>query len=118
MTLQLHAYPLPLRPLKHLPVLEHSRPVRCVLPFPATQHAGPYVLTGAGDSIRAYDFSSLGEPEQLAEIDAHSNDVTALAYWYRVAPGRTAPELWVVSAGLDNTVRKWKLAGTFILGLA
>ncbi|EJD53269.1 WD40 repeat-like protein [Auricularia subglabra TFB-10046 SS5] len=109
-TVQLHAYPIPRRPLKHVPVLEHPVAVKCVLPLPATDLAESYVFTGAGDSIRAYDLSSVEEPELLSEIDAHANDVTSLAYWVRSVPGKRRPEVWIVSGSLDGTLRKWNLA--------
>lgn len=109
-TVQLHAYPLPLRPLNSVPVLAHPAPVKCLLPLPAALGES-YVLSGAGDAIRTYDFSSLEEPEFLSEFDAHANDVTSLAYWHRSVPGKRQPEAWIVSASMDGTVRRWRLAG-------
>ncbi|KZV85104.1 WD40 repeat-like protein [Exidia glandulosa HHB12029] len=108
-TVQLHAYPLPLRPLNSVPVLAHPAPVKCLLPLPAAMGES-YVLSGAGDAIRTYDFSSLEEPEFLSEFDAHANDVTSLAYWHRSVPGKRQPEAWIVSASMDGTVRRWRLA--------
>lgn len=66
-----------------------------------------------------------GEAEILATIDAHSDVVTALDIWMkqpvlerrhpddedvilRTPNGPLEP--WIVSAGLDGTVRKWRLA--------
>ena len=109
--MQLHAYPIPRRPLKNVPVLQHPVAVRCLLPLPATELAESFVFTGSGDSIRAYDLSSVEEPELLSETDAHAHDVTGLAYWLRSVPGKRQPEVWIISASLDGTLRKWNLAG-------
>jgi len=85
--------------------------VKCILPLPATKTAQPYVLTGSGDTIRVYDISTLQEPELVAEFDAHAHDVTSLAYWLRVVPGERNAQIWIISASLDGTLRKWNLAG-------
>ncbi|GJE86949.1 WD40 repeat-like protein [Phanerochaete sordida] len=97
-----------------MPPLTHPTGVRAILPLLATPLAEPYVLTGAGDVIRAYDVSSPDAPELLGERDAHWHDVTALRLWMRRsavegAPGKVRVEPWVVSASLDGTLRKWKL---------
>lgn len=73
----------------------------------------PYLLTAYGDVIRAYDLSSGDQfnPDILREIDGHWYDVTALRVWLRVDEnGRV--DVWVISASLDGTVRKWKFTGT------
>jgi hypothetical protein len=95
--------------------ISHPVAVRCILPLALTDLAEPYLITGAGDIIRAYDVSSLEEPELIGEVDAHWHDVTALRLWVRKfvgSDGRTRVEPWVVSASLDGTIRKWRLSGT------
>ncbi len=94
--------------------MTHPTAVRCLLPIALTDLAEPYLITGSADVIRAYDVSSIEEPEILSEIDAHWHDVTALRLWMRKftgADGYTRIEPWVLSASLDGTLRKWKLSG-------
>jgi hypothetical protein len=97
------------------PPLAHPVAVRCLLPLAITDLGEPYVLTGAGDIIRAFDLSTPDEPEALGMLDAHWHDVTALRLWLRKVPGSddnvTRAEPWIVSASLDGTLRKWKLLG-------
>ncbi|KAF7974555.1 hypothetical protein HWV62_10036 [Athelia sp. TMB] len=96
-----------------LPPLAHPVAVRAILPLGTTGLAEPYVLTGAGDIIRAYDVSSPAEPELLGEVDAHWHDVTALRLWVRRSAGgsgQTRVEPWVISASLDGTIRRWRLS--------
>lgn len=99
-----------------MPSLTHPTAVRAILPLQATPLAEPYLLTGSGDVIRAYDISSPDEPELLGELDAHWHDVIALRLWMRKStvdgePGKVKIEPWIVSASLDGTLRKWKLLG-------
>lgn len=99
-----------------LPPLAHPVAVRAILPLGTTDLAEPYVLTGAGDIIRAYDVSAPAEPELLGEVDAHWHDVTALRLWVRRsagADGQTRVEPWVISASLDGTIRRWRLSGAW-----
>jgi hypothetical protein len=96
------------------PALVHAKAVRCVLPLGPSAFGEPYVLTGAGDAIRAYDVADADAPVLLADTDAHAHDVTALRLWARDVRG--APEAWVVSASLDGTLRRWKLAGVCACG--
>ncbi|CDO70760.1 hypothetical protein BN946_scf184798.g75 [Trametes cinnabarina] len=97
------------------PPIQHPAAVRALLPLALTPLTEPYILTGAGDVIRAYDVSSPDEPELLSEVDAHWHDVTALRLWMRKsavegAPGAVKVEPWIVSASLDGTIRRWRLA--------
>ncbi|KAF7796869.1 hypothetical protein EIP86_008054 [Pleurotus ostreatoroseus] len=97
-----------------MPPITHPTAARAVLPLSLTSLAEPYLLTGSGDVIRAYDISSPDEPELLGENDAHWHDVIALRLWMRKTPlenepGKYQVEPWVVSASLDGTLRKWKL---------
>ncbi|KAF9507608.1 hypothetical protein BS47DRAFT_1398465 [Hydnum rufescens UP504] len=102
--------------MKSPPTITHSTVVRCLLPLTFTPLSQPYLLTGTGDVITVWDVSSFGERnaevEKVAEVDAHSHDVTALCPWVRSFP--EAPErkkeAWIVSASLDGTIRRWKLS--------
>lgn len=122
--MQIAAYP-PQASHRTLSIV-HPHAVRCVLPLLLTPLGEPYVLTGAGDVIRAYEISDLesgggvsgggsgGTAEALGSVDGHWHDVTALELWVRRAEGgggRGGAEAWVVSASLDGTIRKWRLAG-------
>lgn len=102
-----------------MPPLIHPTAVRTILPLSLTPLAEPYVLTGAGDVIRAYDVSSPDEPELLGVTDAHWHDVVALRLWMRKnavvndgnATKSSAIEPWIISTSLDGTIRKWRLTG-------
>lgn len=96
------------------PPVTHPVPVRALLPLTLTDIAEPYLITGAGDTLRVYDLSSLDEPEFVREVEGHWHDVTAIRLWIRKSTaedGKTRVEPWVVSTGLDGTIRKWKLSG-------
>jgi len=100
-------------PTKQTPPLTHPKAVKAILPLSVTPLAEPYLLTGSGDIIRAYDMSSPNEPEFLGETDAHWHDVTALKLWMRkisTEGGKTLVEPWVISTSLDRTIRKWRLS--------
>lgn len=99
-----------------MPPLMHPTAVRAVLPLSLSVLNEPYILTGSGDVIRAYDVSSLDAPELLSETDAHWHDVIRLRLWMRRSvvesqPGKWMIEPWVVSASLDGTLRRWRLLG-------
>ncbi|KAH8108141.1 WD40 repeat-like protein [Cristinia sonorae] len=106
--------PIPAKPgTKPPPPLTHPKAVKAILPLNVTPLAEPYLLTGSGDIIRAYDMSSPEEPDLLGETDAHWHDVTALRLWMRKTKthdGKTLVEPWVISTSLDRTIRKWRLA--------
>ena len=98
------------------PAIKHSEYVKSILPLLLTDLTEPYLLTGAGDTIRVYDVSSLEEPEFIREIEGHWREVTAIRLWIRSRVGNNGKpytEPWIVSAGLDSTIRKWKLSGKF-----
>lgn len=99
------------------PPITHPVSVRCLLPLGLSDLEEPYLLTGAGDVIRAYDVSSPEDPDLITEVDAHWHDVTALRLWIRKSvaeDGKTRREPWIISTSLDGTIRKWKLSGLFI----
>jgi hypothetical protein len=98
------------------PAIKHPEYVKSVLPLFLTDLAEPYLFTGAGDTIRVYDVSSLEEPEFIREIEGHWREVTAIRLWFRKTVGdngKSYIEPWIVSASLDSTIRKWKLNGKF-----
>ena len=94
-------------------IIAHQTAVRCLLPIVLTDLIEPYLITGAGDTIRSFDISSLQEPDLLGAVDAHWHDVTNVRLWMRktTVDGQTRIEPWIISASLDGTLRKWKLAG-------
>lgn len=78
------------------------------------------VLTGGSDEhLRLHSPSS--EQETVVEVEGHWHEVTSLALWSRsssvsassststVLPQAEGEELWVVSAGLDGSIRRWSL---------
>jgi hypothetical protein len=88
-----------------------------------------HLITASGEDVHIFDVSSFvegeGEAEPLATIDAHADVVTSLGLWMkqpmierrdpddddvilRTPKGPLEP--WIISAGLDGTVRKWRLA--------
>jgi hypothetical protein len=88
--------------------------VRAILPLLLTDLSEPYLISAAGDVLRTFDVSSLQEPELLSEIDGHWHDITAILLWMRKSEGddgRKFIEPWILTTGLDKTIRKWKLAG-------
>ena len=102
------------------PSIKHPEYVKSVLPLLLTDLSEPYLLTGAGDTIRVYDVSSLEEPEFIREIEGHWREVTAIRLWFRSRVGDNGKSLiepWIVSASLDGTIRKWKLDGKFSLSV-
>jgi len=93
--------------------ITHPVAVRAILPLALTDLNEPYLLTAAGDILRTYDISELDEPELLSEVDGHWHDITTIRLWKRTTPGgdgKTRIEPWIVTTGLDKTIRKWKLA--------
>jgi WD40 repeat protein len=100
------------------PAIKHPEYVKSILPLLLTDLAEPYLFTGSGDTIRVYDVSALEEPELIREIEGHWREVTAIRLWFRKSAGdngRSYIEPWIVSASLDNTIRKWKLSGRSFL---
>ncbi|KIY65208.1 WD40 repeat-like protein [Cylindrobasidium torrendii FP15055 ss-10] len=94
-------------------IITHPTGVRAILPLPLTDLLEPYLISGSGDNIRAYEVSAEDEPDLLGTVDAHWHDVTTLRLWIRkttTEDGKTAVEPYVVSASLDGTLRKWRLA--------
>jgi len=48
----------------------------------------------------------------LSTIDAHWHDVTILKLWLRLSEEGNVKKIepWIVSASLDGTIRRWRLA--------
>lgn len=98
--------------------IKHPVAVRAILPLFLTDLAEPYLITAAGDVLRTFDVSLLEEPEIVSEIDGHWHDITAIRLWPRTSKGndgKTRVEAWIVTASLDKTIRKWRLAGRYLL---
>ena len=68
-----------------------------------------------------YDLSAGEGPAArlVREVEGHCAEVMSLRRWAReeTESGKGRREEWVVSAGLDGTIRKWKVAGECRLGL-
>lgn len=113
--MQIHPYPSPeastqTRPIAPIP---HPTAVKTLLPLQLSPLEEPYLITGSGDIIRTYEISSLDSPaELLSAIDAHWHDVTILKLWLRLFEEGNVKKIepWIVSASLDGTIRKWRLA--------
>lgn len=92
--------------------LVHSRYVKAVFPLP---NGFPYVLTGSEDEhIRVWDASNLVNTNKtpLSIVVAHCGEVTAFGLWE--SRRGSQPEVMVVSASLDGTLRRWSIKGTSI----
>lgn len=126
---------------RSIPPITHSAAFRAVLPLPLhpllDDSTFPYLIAASGDNIRTYDISSLripsflsedektdgglsgsrdpGSAEFIREIEGHWHDVTGLGVWLKetnLKEGR-GKEVWIVSASVDLTIRRWRLAGEF-----
>ncbi|KAI0064690.1 WD40 repeat-like protein [Artomyces pyxidatus] len=113
-TIQVHPYPPPPSKEKPYPQITHTTAFKAVLPLylqpQLDAEAFPYILAGTGDVIHVYDISTLDEPEFVREVEGHWHDVTHLRLWSREAKDGKSRELWVISASLDGTIRRWKLS--------
>lgn len=97
--------------------IKHPVAVRAILPLLLTDLSEPYLISAAEDVLRTYDVSSLQEPELLSEIDGHWHDITSIRLWMRKSEGdngRKRIEPWILTTALDQTIRKWKLAGRVV----
>jgi hypothetical protein len=80
-----------------------------------------YVVTGSTDeTIRVWDLSSIellpqservkagreGTTGLVRTVEGHYDEVNELKLWFRKAN----QEIWVISASLDGTLRRWKLS--------
>ena len=104
---------------KKITSLSHPTAVKAVLPIYDSINDATYLITACGDTLRVFDAStSLDAPELLNEVDAHAHEVTDLKVWIKTDRTDGRPELWVVSASLDGTIRRWHLQGLFVFPLA
>ena len=97
--------------------IKHPVAVRAILPLSLTDLSEPYLISAAGDVLRTFDVSSLQEPELLSEINGHWHDITSIRLWMRKSEGddgRRRIEPWILTTGLDKTIRRWKLAGRVV----
>lgn len=118
-------------PLHQASRLEHADFVKTVLPigallppsYPlADDLANAVVTAGADEHIHIHPDPS--SPTRSAE--GHWHEVTALAAWIRhptsaptaaqSLPEARGTEVWIVSAGLDGSVRRWNLAALVKVG--
>ena len=91
------------RPVKPI---QHPTGVRGLLPLYIPELDETYLFTASGDIIRSWDTSDLEDRvEQRNEIDGHWHDVTLLKVW------STPSDLYILSASLDGTIRRWKVKG-------
>lgn len=117
------------QPSKKVLSIEHKDPVNFTLLVPNSDNGALYLITASGENVYTFDVSSFvegeGEAELLATIDAHADVVLGLGIWMkqpmverrdpnnddiilRTPDGPLEP--WIISGGLDGTVRKWRLA--------
>lgn len=102
--------PLPDSKVLHHVTQPHS--VKALLPLFLTFEDATYLVVAVGDSLRIYSYDPLSAqdpPELLCEIEAHSHDITSLDVWMRTGKNGKA-ELWILSASLDSTLRRWSLS--------
>lgn len=91
------------RPIKPI---QHPVGVKALLPLYVPSLDETYLFTASGDIIRSWDTSDLNDKiEQRNEMDGHWHDVTLLKAWF------TSPDLYIMSASLDGTIRRWKVKG-------
>jgi len=89
------------RPIKPI---QHPVGVKALLPLYVPSLDETYLFTASGDIIRSWDTSDLNDKiEQRNEMDGHWHDVTLLKAWF------TSPDLYIMSASLDGTIRRWKV---------
>jgi len=92
----------------------HPYPVKALLAMSTTTLEMPYLVTGCSDEgIRLWDTTAVednrGPPDLIRTVDAHSHEISAIGLWLKSSDkGRGEP--WIVSASLDGTLRKWRLA--------
>lgn len=90
-------------------VLKHPSYVKSILPQP---FGLPYILTGAEDEeIRVWDATDLHatKNEPISVVSGHCGEVTAIVPWSKSEHGKSIP--YVVTAGLDGTLRRWTVQG-------
>lgn len=112
-------HPLPRSHVDPSPI-QHPDYVKSLLVVPTAFHPDfPLLMTGSTDEdIRVFDVSEIVESNgnkpgvaarELKPIVAHYLEVTALRPWLK--DGEHGKEAWVVSASLDNTLRRWRISG-------
>ena len=106
--------------------INHTSAVKALLPLHLTHLDMTYLFTAAGEVLSTYDISTVDERDGKAELlsvtDVHSHDITSLGWWVRDVEGSKEGqpsvirrEPWIVSGSLDGTLRRWRLAGMWIL---
>ncbi|WFD32756.1 hypothetical protein MSPP1_003807 [Malassezia sp. CBS 17886] len=92
-------------------------PCKAILPLAAVGVEEPLVVLGLTEGIltvwRLSDDGAHGGAVQVGQLEGHWHDITFLGAWRRTAHGAddgSPGDVWVVSAGLDGTVRRWPLS--------
>ncbi|ETS62846.1 hypothetical protein PaG_02602 [Moesziomyces aphidis] len=115
-------------PLHQASRLEHADFVKTVLPigplipasYPLADDLSNAVVTAGAD-----EHIHLHTPTSSTSAEGHWHEVTALAAWIRhpssiqraqSLPQAKETEVWIVSAGLDGSVRRWNLAALVKVG--
>lgn len=105
-----------LPPLAPRLVITHPDYVKSVLPLPFELGMPSIVLTGGADEdIRVYDLNQR-PPLLLRQQQGHWHEVQHLSLWRGNVDGATSsqpsatPPWFVISTGLDGSIRRWKLA--------
>lgn len=105
-----------LPPLAPRLVIMHPDYVKSVLPLPFELGMPSIVLTGGADEdIRVYDLNQR-PPVLLRQQQGHWHEVQHLSLWRGNVDGAassqpsTTPPWFVISTGLDGSIRRWKLA--------
>ncbi|SNX83266.1 uncharacterized protein MEPE_01973 [Melanopsichium pennsylvanicum] len=117
----------------------HKDFVKCVLPLafslhPTYSHFDRFseaVVTGASDEHVRLFSNPFNTDGQVNEVEGHWHEITSLAIWTRNAttsisnaeftkttttttttsiPTANDIETWIISAGLDGSIRRWNLA--------
>lgn len=110
------------------PLYPESTSIRSLLLLPSTFHPAPLLLCGASDQdVRVFDISDTlesasrsytaeqvktsrtGRAKEISRIRGHWADVIDLDVWIKEVDGKK--EAWVVSASLDETLRRWSIQG-------
>jgi len=124
-------------PTSPIPI-PHPYYVKSLLLLPPTFHPTPILLTGSTDeSIRVWDVSDILEgaaelstagaggssavaeaqggggkvmpvAKEMKSVEGHCHEVSALCTWVKEVEGGKK-EAWVVSGGLDGTIRRWSM---------
>jgi len=102
------------------PPIRHPAAVKAILVLSLTPIEQHYLITGCSDEkIRVWDIAALedgsGQAELVRELDVHAHEITGIELWLKRRDG-AGQEPWVITASLDGTLRRWKLADLLARG--